>query len=107
MGEDRALSSLPAIRTWEFDTPRCSGTMSRAGSPSQLAEVTAEEIKDTLNAHQVTASGFVWMHSAHMLKQIRKALRVNDALREVLDERASHAVLEHPSLKPLLAEASD
>ena len=59
--------------TWDFDTPRCSGTMSRAGPPSQLAEVTAEEIKDTLNARQVTASGFVGMHSAHMLKQIRKA----------------------------------
>ena len=81
--------------------------MSRAGSPSQLAEVTVEEIKDTLNAHQVTASGFVGMHSAHMLKQIRKALRVNDAFQEVLDDRASHAVVKHPSLKPLLAGASD
>ena len=107
MGEEQALFSLPAIRIWDFDTPRCSGTMSRAGSPSQLAEVTVEEIKDTLNARQVTASGFVWMHSAHMLKQIRKALRVNGAFQEVLDDPASHAVLEHPSLKPLLAEASD
>ena len=56
--------------------------MSRAGPPSQLAEVTVEEIKDTLNAHHVTASGFVGMHSAHMLKQIRKPLRVNDAFQE-------------------------
>ena len=107
MGEERALFSLPAIRTWDFDTPRCSGTMSRAGPPSQLAEVTVEEIKDTLNAHQVTASGFVGMHSAHMLKQIRKALRVNDTCQEVLGGRAPHAVVKHPPLKPLLEGASD
>jgi hypothetical protein len=107
MGEDWVLFSLPAIRTWDFDNPMCSETMSRAGSPSQLAEVTVEEIKDTLNAHQVTASGFVWMHSAHTLKQIRKALRVNDAFQEVLDDPASHAGVKHPPLKPLLAEASD
>ena len=70
MGEARALFSLPAISTWGFDTPRCCWTVSRAGSPSQLAEVTVEEIKDALNAHQVTASGFVGRHSAHTLKQI-------------------------------------
>ena len=107
MSEERALFSLPAIRTWDFDTPRCSGIISRAGSPSQLAEVTVEKIEDTLHAHQVTACGFVWMHSAHMLKRIRKALRVNDAFQEVLDGRASHAVVKHPPLKPLLEGASD
>jgi hypothetical protein len=107
MGEERALFWFPAIRTWDFDTPRCSGATSRADSPSQLAEVTVEEIKDTLYAHQVTCSGFVWMDSAHTLKQIRKALRVNDAFQEVLDDRAFHAVVKHRSLKPLLAEALD
>ena len=104
MGEERALFSLPA---WDSDTPRCSGTMSRGGSSSQLAEVTVEEIRDTLNAHQVIAFGLVWMHSAHTLKQIRKALRVNDAFQEVLDDPAFHAVVKHRSLKPLLAEALD
>ena len=107
MGEERALFSVPAIGTWGFDTSRCSGSMSRAGSASQHAEVTVEEIKDTLNARQVTASGFVGMHSAHMLRQIRRPLRVNDAFQEVLDDPASHAVLKHPSLKSLLEEASD
>ncbi len=107
MGEERALFSLPATGTWDFDTSRCSGTMSRAGPPSQLAKVTAEEIKDTLNARHVTASGFVGMHSVHMLKQIRKPLRVSDAFQEVLDDPDTHAVLKHPSLTPLLAEASD
>jgi hypothetical protein len=106
MGEERALFSLPAISTWGFDTSRCCGTISRAGSPSQLAEVTVEEIKDALNAHQVTAS--VGRHSAHTLKQIRNAVRVNGAFQAaVLDDPASHAVLEHSSMRPLLAEASD
>ena len=108
MSEERALFSLPAISTWGFDTPRCCWTVSRAGSPSQLAEVTVEEIKDALNAHQVTASGFVGRHSAHTLKQIRNAVRVNGAFQAaVLDDPASHAVLEHSSMRPLLAEASD
>ena len=70
--------------------------------------MTAEEIKDALNARHVTAaSGFVGMHSVHMLKQIRKPLRVSDAFQEVLDGRDTHAVLKHPPLTPLLAEASD
>jgi len=104
MGEERALFSLPA---WDSDTPRCSGTMSTGGSSRQLAEVTVDEIRDTLNAHQVIAFGFVWMDSAHTLKQIRKALLVNDAFQEVLDDPAAHAVVKHRSLKPLLAEALD
>ena len=44
---------------------------------------------------------------AHMLEQIRNAVRVNDAFQEVLDDPASHAVVKHSSLRPLLAEASD
>ena len=72
-----------------------------------ISEITVEEAKAVLDGAQVTAAGFVWMHKDHTLKEIRKALRVNDAFQKVLDDPASAAVLEHPSLKPLLAEASD
>lgn len=41
------------------------------------------------------------------VKEIRKALRVNDAFQRVLDDPAAAEALQHPALKPLLDEAAD
>jgi hypothetical protein len=41
------------------------------------------------------------------VKEIRKALRVNDAFQRVLDDPDAGEALQHPALKPLLDEASD
>ena len=41
------------------------------------------------------------------VKEIRKALRVNDAFQRVLDDPAAAEALQHPALKPLLNEAAD
>jgi hypothetical protein len=41
------------------------------------------------------------------VKEIRKALRVNDAFQRVLDDAEAGAALQHPALKPLLDEAAD
>ena len=41
------------------------------------------------------------------VKEIRKALRVNDAFQRVLDDPAAGEALQHPALKPLLDEAAD
>ena len=41
------------------------------------------------------------------VKEIRKALRVNDAFQRVLDDPAAAEALQHPALKPLLDEAGD
>ena len=41
------------------------------------------------------------------VKEIRKALRVNDAFQRVLDDPESGEALQHPALKPLLDEAAD
>jgi hypothetical protein len=65
-----------------------------------LAEVSVDEIK-------VTASGFVWLHHDHTPKEIRKALRANQAFQKVLDDPAAQQALAHPALKPLLAVAAD
>jgi hypothetical protein len=70
-------------------------------------QLTVDEIKAALDAHQVAASGFVWMHRDHTLKQIRKALRVNEAFQEVLDNPAAAKELMQPALKPLLDQAAD
>ena len=41
------------------------------------------------------------------VKEIRKALRVNEAFQRVLDDPSAGEALEHPALKPLLDEAGD
>ena len=41
------------------------------------------------------------------VKEIRKALRVNDAFQRVLDDPSAAEALQHPALKPLLDEAAD
>jgi hypothetical protein len=41
------------------------------------------------------------------VKEIRKAIRVNEAFQRVLDDPAAAEALEHPALKPLLDEAGD
>lgn len=41
------------------------------------------------------------------VKEIRKALRVNEAFQKVLDDPAAGEALQHPALKPLLDEAAD
>ena len=40
------------------------------------------------------------------VKEIRKALTVNDAFQRVLDGPAAAEALQHPALKPLLDEAA-
>jgi hypothetical protein len=41
------------------------------------------------------------------VKEIRKALRVNEAFQRVLDDPQAGEALQHPVLKPLLDEAAD
>ena len=41
------------------------------------------------------------------VKEIRKALAVNDAFQRVLDDPAAAEALQHPALKPLLDEAAE
>ena len=41
------------------------------------------------------------------VKEIRKALRVNEAFQQVLDDPAAAEAFQHPALKPLLDEAAD
>jgi hypothetical protein len=55
--------------------------------------------EETAGAYQRNYGGTV--------KEIRKALRVNDAFQRVLDDPESGEMLQHPALKPLLDEAAD
>src|SRR3954449_10761939 len=55
--------------------------------------------EETAGAYQRNYGGTV--------KEIRKALRVNEAFQRVLDDPAAEEALQHPALKPLLDEAAD
>ena len=55
--------------------------------------------EETAGAYQRNYGGTV--------KEIRKALRVNDAFQQVLDNPEAGEALQHPALKPLLDEAAD
>ena len=55
---------------------------------------------------QVTAAAYARNYGG-TVKEIRRALRVNDAFQRVLDDPEAGEALQHPALKPLLDEAAD
>ena len=71
-----------------------------AGLPSVAA------VADFVLSAQMTAAGYARNYPG-TVKEIRKAVRVNAAFQQVLDDPAAVEVLQHPVLKPLLDEAAD
>jgi hypothetical protein len=69
-----------------------------------LPDLTA--VKNFVASAQVTAGGYARNYPG-TVKEIRKALRVNDAFQQVLDDPGAADALRHPALKPLLNEAAD
>jgi hypothetical protein len=55
---------------------------------------------------QVTADGYARNYPGSV-KEIRKALRVNEAFQQVLDNPAAAELMEQSAMAPLLAEAAD
>ena len=55
---------------------------------------------------QATAAAYARNYPG-TVKEIRKALRVNKAFQQVLDDPEAATALQHPALKPLLDEAAD
>ena len=69
-----------------------------------LPDLTA--VKDFILSAQVTAGAYARNYPG-TVKEIRKALRVNEAFQRVLDDPKAAEALSHPVLKPLLDEAAD
>jgi hypothetical protein len=63
-------------------------------------------VRDFVLSAQVTAAAYARNYGG-TVKEIRKAERVNKAFQQVLDDPDAAQALQHPSLKPLLDEASD
>jgi len=68
--------------------------------------ITDPSIKDYIEAHQITASEYTRAYEA-TATEILKALRVNEAFQQVLDNPAAAQALANPVLKPLLDQAGD
>jgi hypothetical protein len=66
----------------------------------------ADAVKAFVLGAQVSATGYARNYPG-TVKEHRKALRVNAAFQQVLDDPAAAQALMHPSLKPLLDEAAD
>ena len=63
-------------------------------------------VKEFILSAQVTAGAYARNYPV-TVKEIRKALRVNEAFQRVLDDPKAAEALSHPVLKPLLDEAAD
>jgi hypothetical protein len=63
-------------------------------------------VKAFILGAQVSAAGYARNYPG-TVKEIRKALRINEAFQRVLDDPAAEEALQHPVLKPLLDEAAD
>jgi hypothetical protein len=63
-------------------------------------------LKDFILSAEHTAVAYARNYGG-TVKEIRKALRVNEAFQRVLDDPAAAEVLQAPALKPLLDEAAD
>jgi len=65
-----------------------------------------EAVKAFILSAQETAAAYQRNYGG-TVKEIRKALRVNEAFQQVLDDPAAADALQHAALKPLLDEAAD
>lgn len=63
-------------------------------------------LKSFILGAQETAAAYARNYGG-TVKEIRKALRVNGAFQQVLDDPDAAEALQHPALKPLLDEAAD
>jgi hypothetical protein len=63
-------------------------------------------LKAFILSAQQTAAAYARNYGG-TVKEIRKAQRVNHAFQEVLDHPDAAEALQHPALRPLLAEAAD
>ena len=68
--------------------------------------ITHPTIRDWLVAHQVEASTFGAAYPEVTVKEIWKALAVQQAFQQVLDNPAAEQALQAPELKPLLDQAA-
>src|SRR4051812_28962680 len=71
------------------------------------ASLSLDEIKEFLTANQVTAADFYMAYPGVTVKEVQKALGLQQAFQQALDTPGAAEALQHPALKPLLELAAD
>ncbi|HEY6325443.1 MAG TPA: hypothetical protein VIW73_02865 [Candidatus Cybelea sp.] len=90
--------------SWNVAFKHCEGYDENwlAASP-----VDVDSWKKWLHDNQVTAAAYGTKYSDATVKEIHRALRLQKAFEEVLDNPDAAKALEHPALRPLLELAAD
>jgi len=69
--------------------------------------VRSPDVKDWFMARAIEAGNFVAAYPEPTVKQVLRALAVDQAFQQALDNPGAADALQHPALKPLLALAAD
>ena len=72
----------------------------------QFLAANTGELKRILQSAQAPAAGYFNPLADQTMSQLKKALRVERAFEQVLDDPAAAQALQHPALQPLLEEAA-
>ena len=64
-------------------------------------------LKKVLQAAQIPATSYFNVLSNLTMPEILKAVRVQQAFQQVLDDPAAAELLQHPAMAPLLAQAAE
>ena len=97
------------IRAWLRESGGAEA-LGRGVSGAELAEAikaSSAGLKQLIQSHQVPAAAYWNELSDQTVPQIRKAVRVEHAFQQVLDDPAAAQALQQPALKPLLEQAAD
>ena len=86
--------------------PGAEGKASKA-ELEQIVKLSSGELQRVLQSAQVQAVSYFNDLAALTVPQIKKAVRVEQAFQQVLDNPEAAQVLQHPALKPLLEQAAD
>jgi hypothetical protein len=74
--------------------------------PEGIKAVSSAEVKQFAQSAQVQAAYYEDVFASKTIAEIVKAVQVEQAFQQVLDDPAAAQVLQHPALKPLLDQAT-
>ena len=80
----------------------------KSDDPEWIASIPQKSagLKQIIQSVQVPANGYFNALADQTIRQVKKALQVDHAFQQVLDDPAAEQVLQHPAMQPLLEQAS-
>lgn len=80
----------------------------RSDDPEWIASIPQKSagLKQIIQSVQVPANGYFNALADQTIRQVKKALQVENAFQQVLDTPAAAEPLQHPAMQPLLDQAS-